>query len=307
MINFSWYISFHGGTGSSDWNNIHAFSSTGTVEDPAKVLDKSTLPDDVTLRELRGMTWGSDGNLYVVNAYKEYSQILQFDGSLNQNQQHSFLSVFVSEPGGHPFQAVFGPMGDMYVANQDTLNVTRYYGPGSTKGAPGKPVGDGVFVSGLSSVRGIGFGPNGNFYVVDETVAGENGGTGKIYICDPDNGNVLGCLNDPDGHLDKPVHLLFKGNLLYIGNSGKDNLLYYDFLEAIPEIKVYVHKGDAQLDGPSGLLFGPDALLYVASRKGKQINRYTPAEDGHSAEFLDVFIGPDLLEDSPEFLQMMCH
>jgi hypothetical protein len=53
-------------------------------------------------------------NLYVVNAYFEYSQVLKFNGTLNENGQHDFAEVFVKRhaevnPGiDHPFNVAFG-------------------------------------------------------------------------------------------------------------------------------------------------------------------------------------------------------
>ena len=294
MNTHTFYLTFHGGTDKSEWNNIHAFTTSGDENNPPKVLDKDTLPTTVSLLELRGMTFGPDGHLYVANAYKGFSQILKFDGSLQTNGQHAFIEVFIKYPGTHPFQAIFGPDSNLYVANQDTLNVCRYQGPNGQH--PGTPIGTGgVFVSGLTSVRGIAFGPDSNFYVVDEDA-------NRIYKCDPMTGQITGHLPDPEGHLNSPVHIVFKNNILYIGNSGKDNLLYFDTSESSATVQVYVHKSEAQLDKPSGLCFATDGYLYVASRKGKQVNRYKPASDGHSALFDGVFLTSNQLDDYPEFL-----
>ena len=53
--------------------------------------------------------------------------------------------------------------------------------------------------------------------------------------------------------------------------------------------------GKVVLDHPSGLAFGSDGLLYVASRRGRQINRY----DLGTGE-AGVFVGN--LPDEPEQL-----
>src|SRR4029453_13588570 len=60
-----------------------------------KALNKKSLPAGVKLRELRGFVFGPDQNLYVVNAYFEYSQILMFNAALNANGQHDFAQIFV--------------------------------------------------------------------------------------------------------------------------------------------------------------------------------------------------------------------
>jgi hypothetical protein len=88
-----WYISFHGGDEKVSLNNIHVYSSDGNKL--RKALNKKSVPDDITLRELRGFVFGPDQNLYVVNAYFKYSEILKFKGALNKDGQHDFAGVFV--------------------------------------------------------------------------------------------------------------------------------------------------------------------------------------------------------------------
>ena len=87
-----------------------------------------------------------DQNLYVVNAYFEYSQILKFNGTVNQNGQHDFAQVFVKRhaeinPGiDHPFNLAFDSEGDVYVSSQSTSLIARYHGPRSKKGKPRTPM-----------------------------------------------------------------------------------------------------------------------------------------------------------------------
>src|SRR4029077_12333576 len=92
-----WYVSFHGGEEKSSLNNIHVYSTDG--KGLRKALNKQSLPKGVNLRELRGFVFGPDQNLYVVNAYFEYSEVLKFKGALNKEDQHDFLEVFVKR---HP-------------------------------------------------------------------------------------------------------------------------------------------------------------------------------------------------------------
>ena len=106
-----WYISFHGGDEKVSLNNIHVYSTDG--EKLRKALNKKSLDAGVKLRELRGFMFGPDGNLYVVNAYFEYSEVLKFKGELNKDGQHDFAEVFVRRhadmnPGiNHPFNVAF--------------------------------------------------------------------------------------------------------------------------------------------------------------------------------------------------------
>jgi hypothetical protein len=139
-----WYVSFHGGEEESTLNNIHVYSTDG--KRLRKALNKKSLPAGIKLRELRGFVFGPDQNLYVVNAYFEYSQILKFNGTVNQNGQHDFAQVFVKRhaeinPGiDHPFNLAFDSEGDVYVSSQSTSLIARYHGPRSKKGKPRTPM-----------------------------------------------------------------------------------------------------------------------------------------------------------------------
>src|SRR5207248_4164909 len=102
--------------------------------------------EGVKLRELRGFAFGPDKDLYVVNAYFEYSEVVRFRGPLNKDGQHDFAGVFVKRhaelnPGiDHPFNVAFDSNGDLYVSSQNTSLVARYHGPNSSKGKPGTPM-----------------------------------------------------------------------------------------------------------------------------------------------------------------------
>lgn len=317
-----WYVSLHGGGGKKDWNNVHAFTVLGKKARPFKVLDKGSLTQNVDLRELRGMSIGPDGHLYVTNAYCPFSQILRFDGALNAKGRHEFIETYtqyqwLSNPGlVHPFQAIFGPDGNLYVASQDTCAVTRYYGPKeATRGAPMPPAAalagcdpcyPGAFVPsraqhahGITSVRGIAFGPDRNLYVADEDA-------NLVNVYDGATGRLLKTLIDesvyPD--LDKPDHLLFWGSVLYIGNSGKNTVLSMDTYEAAPPVIVYVDNESGEIDGPAGMCFGSDGrdtLFYLASRKNNRILCFKPR--GATARYRGRLVKN--LGDHPEFIKQV--
>jgi hypothetical protein len=59
-------------------------------------------------------------------------------------------------------------------------------------------------------------------------------------------------------------------------------------------------EGGVTLENPSGLAFGSDDALYVASRKGKQVVRYELSGDGLKAKKAKVFL--DHLPDQPEHI-----
>src|SRR5438046_8118311 len=186
-----WNVSFHGVEEKDTINNSHNNTTDG--KQLRKSLNKKILPGGTKLRELRGFVFGPGQNLYVVNAYFEYSEVLKFKGALNENGQHDFAEVFVKRhaemnPGiDHPFNVVFDSEGDLYVSSQNTNLIARYHGPASKTGKPGTPMPlpqgldrgkvdlpPGTFnpypklvSNGLLEVRAVIFAPNNDLYVAD--------------------------------------------------------------------------------------------------------------------------------------------
>lgn len=316
------YISFHGGNVSdtpSAINEIYEYDSTGTfVGTP---IDLASIPSDVVLREPRQFAFGpSDGNLYVVNAYREYNQVLRFNasggGGAGGSSSMPFLDVFVHGSShskkdpllSHPFAIAFGPAPsyDLFVSNQDTNTVSRYFGAlGSPLPAPSalqppaypnNTFPRGMFVppatkvgieTGLLEVRGIAFGPaDSMLYVADEKES-------EIKVFNTSSGALHSSIRSSGALLLDPVHLLWSrdGNALYIGSKKNNEILLWDRIAQ--KLRVFVSQFDnGGLDGPGGMAEGPDGFLYVASRLGKQILRYSlltgkPDEKPFIQELLD--------------------
>lgn len=309
-----WYITFHGGDAPHDWNNIHIFDLDG--QPTGKALDTHSLPGDLELRELRGFTFGPNGDLYVANAYKDASQVLRFDGKPGANSKHAFREVFVERhaknPGlAHPFDVTFGPDRNIYVPSQDTNLVGRYFGPDSSEreaGGPmphpealravdGKEPPPGTFVpshdhipTGVRAVRRAIFGPDGDLYVADrdaDSVKRYDGQSGTLQR------------EYRHHHLNKPVHLIFRADGALLAGSREHNaILAID--TASGEASTLVAPRAGGLNAPAGMAFGPDGKLYVGSREGRQILRFD-AESGEpdEAPFIDG------LEDNPEFIMLV--
>ena len=311
-----WYISFHGGEEKASLNNIHVYSTDGTKL--RKALNKESLPEGIKLRELRGFVFGPDHNLYVVNAYFEYSQVLKFKGALNESGQHDFCEVFVKRhaenPGiDHPFNLAFDSEGDLYVSSQNTNLIARYHGPGSKEGKPGTPMPlpeslhlekahfpPGTFVpsaklasNGLLEVRAVIFAPNNEMFVADRAAD-------CVRIYEARTGRYLRNLSQQSDQLDRPIHLLFSADdrYLLIGSGGKDSIMRHDLRQS--STSVFVEPKSAGLNGPAGMAFGDDGFLYVASRNSKQILRYGGIDGRpHGKPFIND------LEDNPEFLMLV--
>jgi DNA-binding beta-propeller fold protein YncE len=311
-----WYVSFHGGEEKVSLNNIHVYSING--KHLRKALNKKSLDPGINLRELRGFTFGPDRNLYVVNAYFEYSEILTFKGAPNKDQQHDFAEVFVKRhadmnPGiNHPFNAAFDLNGNLYVSSQNTNLVARYHGPAGKQGQPGLPMSSpkslgldrylppGTFVpsaklasNGLLEVREVIFAPSGDLYVADRAAD-------CVRVYDARTGHFLRNLVSRGDQLDKPIHLLLSPDdrYLLIGSGGNDSILRHDLTRNVTS--VFVRSKSGGLNGPAGMAFGDDGFLYVASRNTKEILRYDAGDGRPSSE---PFIKE--LADKPEFLMLV--
>ena len=233
-----WYVSFHGGAEKDSLNNIHVYSSDG--REVRKALNTKSLAAGVTLRELRGFVFGPDRNLYVVNSYYEYSEVLKFKDALNRDGQHEFVDIFAkrdaaSNPGlSHPFNAAFDSEGDLYVSSQDTSLISRYHGPTSKVGKSGTPMPLPSFIKDSNAMPPGTFVPSKNLSsngvrVVREAIFGLDG---NLYVADREancvrkyqahSGSYLGKLVSQSDGLDNPIHLLFSpdGRYLFIGLQG---------------------------------------------------------------------------------------
>lgn len=309
-----WHLTFHGGDGRSDLNSIHAYSTEG--KKIGKVLERTSLPAEVELRELRGHVFGPDGDLYVANAFKEQSQILRFHGSRNKRGRHAFRDVFVKNDGvqnpglSHPFNVVFDASGDMFVTSQNTSLALRYHGPKSTSGPAGTPMplapaltqmsnqkfSPGTFcASGTQVPDGLKVVRKAVFAAGLLCVADRDAECVRKY--DPGTGAYRGEIVAP-GMIDKPIHLAVSGDVLYIGNRGNESVVKCDLPRGL--VTPFIHPKAGGLDNPSGLAFGDDGYFYVGSRGTHQILRYR-LSDGlpDRRPFIDN------LDDEPEFIEMV--
>ena len=307
-----WYITFHGGTGRGELNNIHVYSAEGRAL--RKALDHDRLPSGLELRELRGHAFGPDGSLYVANAFHDYSQVLRFYGKANKHGQHAFQDVFVQSDAAHnpglihPFNLVFSEHGDLYVSSQGTNLVLRYHGPTSRDGAPGTPIPP---PAALAEMKDRTFSP-GTFCASARDVADglqtvrEALFVGRLlYVSDRD----ADCIRQYDrdtgayrgaitarGLIDKPIQLAARGDTLYIGNRGSESVVQCDLRSG--QVAPFIKPKAGKLKNPAGLAIGDDGFFYVASRGTLQILRYR-LTDGHPDD--RPFI--DDLEDEPEFIE----
>jgi sugar lactone lactonase YvrE len=123
------------------------------------------------LAQSKGMTFGADGNLYVVS-YQTH-QILRYQGPAGSSPG-AFMDVFatMSNGGAGPEELTFGPDGNLYVSVIDSVSPATAGQVDRFDGSTGAPIGSGVFVppgsGGLVQPRQIVFDATGaNMYVVE--------------------------------------------------------------------------------------------------------------------------------------------
>jgi WD40 repeat protein len=212
-----------------------------------------------------GGAFGPDGNFYVSDS--DHENVLRYNGATG-----AFIDIFATtdDPAG----LVFGPGGDLFVANsQAPGSVTQFNG---TSGAE-----IGTFVApgsgGVSDPEEITFGPDGNLYVA-------SGDTNEILQYDGTTGSFIGVFASGNG-LSSPRGLTFgPDGSLYVSNFGGGSVLRFNGTTGA-FVDTVVSAGSGGLSLPRPLLFGPDANLYVGSFGGGDVLRY----DGTTGAFIDVF------------------
>jgi hypothetical protein len=243
------------------------------------------------LSELRGFATDAAGTLYVVNAYKQFSQILTFSTPTVPGGPFSYAGVFI---GGHdselahPFCAAFGSDGHLYVSNQDpnsrgSIAVTCYEGP--TMKHPGLL--KGIFADGFTTLRGIA--TNGTLWFVADAGDAKTPGSVSIFDASGKKQRSLG--------VNQPVHLLYDGSrYLYVG-SEKDNAVYqFDTTGHAASVTPFITSSTTvPIDHTSGLAIA-NGVFYAASRKGLSINQYPLAHPSSGSVFISG------LADNPEFI-----
>ncbi|MFT5050195.1 MAG: streptogramin lyase [Chlamydiales bacterium] len=247
-----------------------------------------------------GAAFGPDGGIHVCS--EANGRVVRFDPVSCERVDDLVFDVPATakdETGGlkGPASIVFGPGGFAYVASFHSDSVLRYHGETG--------VFDRVFVSpalgGLDGPDvGMAFGPDGDLYIPSFY-------SNEIKRYDGATGAFVGDLVAPEwADIARPRTVVFPGDgFAYVTCEGNDKVLRVDaatgqreVLELIrddPETPVDETGG---LDGPTGLAFGPDGLIFVASLQASSVLRYR--RDG---TFVDVFIasGKDGL-DLPTFL-----
>jgi hypothetical protein len=321
------YISFHGGKNSL--NNIHVYDHSGNPSSTPKLLKKDK--SKVKLKELRAFQFV--GNLlYVVNGYKDYSQVLTY--TPGKNGQYDFKEVFADGKNAdgifHPYDLTFDENGNCYVSNQDSNVVigineekqvmdkasflTQNYSPVSNffdgtiiassigdlpkiehTPPPNVSIPQGLYVS-FTNDKGkekVAHSVRGVFYYNDFLfVSDEPANAVKVYAMP--SGKLHATIKGDN--LASPVQLLEHKNVLYIGSSGNGSVVTVDLSPDFPSGTIAPTTFiDNEVPSISGMLFDDEGNFYAAERKANTILKF-PSNGGAK----EVFISG--LKDNPEFI-----
>ena len=271
-------ISFHGSS-SGKHNKLKTFPALGNL-----------LAEPPELQEPRGFLVGpgNDSNhLYVVNAYKNASLIYRYTSSTSGT--YTGGAVFASDSLSHPFDAVFGPDGNLYVSNQDSSAITYYQGPGGQ--SPGTLLGTFAPKAKFTTLRGIAW-------------VGS-----ALYAADEDAGvlgfNADGTSNSVTIPVKNPVHLFYDGaRYLYIG-SGKGNSVWvWDTSKQIKTnpAEIIGSKQTPAIEATAGIALPGDGNLYVASRKANVLIQYPIDVTQNPPKVSNGQVLSPGLTDNPEFV-----
>jgi DNA-binding beta-propeller fold protein YncE len=202
------------------------------------------------LQTPNGVLLGADGFVYV--ASRDGAQILRFhfDGTFDR--------VFASGPEMlGPSGIIFGPGGDLYVANSLANNVSQY---DRHTGALVKTFGTG---GELSNPISLAFGPDGDLYVTSAT-------NNRLVRYNGASGALVGVVAE-GGVLANPTDVkLGPDGLLYISSVLQNRIARYDVTSGL--IESYA-QSNFFLPRPTGLAFGPGGNLFVDCFTADKVTR----------------------------------
>ena len=324
-----WYISFQGES-DGDVNNIRVYHDSGKPHSNPDLLP--TGGSNPPLKELRG--FALVGNLlFVVNANKQYSQILLYEADGKGGYVPAAVPIFASAESIdsilHPFDLTFDAEGNCYVSSQDTNVVTVLRGANDAgpvashlqdRFPPPAQFLAGTFVA--SSIGSLPHSPpryppavplpqglrvsieNSSKTRIANSVRGVVFHGGYLYVADEvagavkaydiESGALFGLIEG--SNLKAPVHLLENDDILYIGSTGTNSVVRFDLSNGAPMGTVAPTTFiDGDVEHVSGLAFDGDGDFYAAQRKAKKITKFSSKGkiDG------DFICG---LPDEPEFI-----
>ena len=131
------YITFHGGSVGTAINNVHVYDLIDGQPVCITTAALQTPPGSPVLSELRDLVFGPSGNLFVINGYKDASQVLRYRGIPDADHRHAYQGIYadarVSDGIVHPFALAFDGSDNGYLSSQDSNVVTALKPPRAGK------------------------------------------------------------------------------------------------------------------------------------------------------------------------------
>jgi hypothetical protein len=325
------FVTFHGGHGGVA--SLYTYNDDGSGGTAYFTPPGS---GEQGLRDVQFLPAASGGQVYLVNSYKNSSQIWQFSPGSQP------ASPVVSGPGGsgaticsvyHPFAMAFdGLMNVCYVSNQDTNVVVRLYGPGSSANAwqpmpvnPSLPSSSASYLPGTFAASQVAL--SGPACTVPPTVSSKDGGLStkpsKLQPADTPNnsvrgvaliGNTLYVADEPDnairmydtvqgtylGKLNDPDSLIQSPTHLLVQNC----LLFVTVASSVLCFDPSQQKLTAVISGltaPSGITFDGSGNFYVCERTNLTVLQYNSAfQQASTSPFIPQ--AGNTMPDQPEFI-----
>lgn len=270
-----------------------------------------------------GLTWGPNGNLFVVSeGYGENAGIIEYDGTtgafvrwvVGPGDVNTWETGWLSRPS----HAVFGADGNLYVAGQWNSAIHEY--DGLTGDWLGTFAIGGLPSGGLRIPQDLEFGPNGNLFVISGYEAENPSGEGRgIFEYHHATGRLVRVIvgdDNPDIHMPIGASLLFRpnGNLLLTstdldlvtGDTYRNEVLEFDGQTG--ELLGALVPDGSGLDRGTGMTYGPNGNLFVASANALEILEFdgqtgalvgTFASSGVSPYPMDLAFKPAPLDSMP--------
>ncbi len=246
------YITFH------SEKNIWAYDHTAKQKTTSLLATPSSPAE---LKELRGMTFGPNGYLYIVSGDKSTSQVLVYTGSGDSDNAYSFIGIYadpsVSNGVTHPFAVTFDSSGNGYISSQDT-NVVTAVTPPSAQQSPypkATPLSVATYLTGL----GLGTFLDGTF------VASCYGALDGVNPAPPNVSQPQGLdVDPPTGPASHSVRdVMVIGDLLYVADEPGNSIKTYALAPGSTQGQLQGQITASNLQGPVHLLES-GGTLYIS-------------------------------------------
>lgn len=272
------YITFHGGRVGTAINNVHVYDLIDGQPVCLTTAALQTPPGSPVLSELRDLVFGPSGHLFVINGYKNASQVLCYSAIPDADHRHAYQGIYadarVSDGIVHPFALAFDGRDNGYLSSQDSNVVTALKPPGTGKRSPALAV--------AASLRA----QKGKRFLEGTFVASSRGKLPASPARPPSNcrqpaGLAVVIAPDPSKKHPKRTKVahsvrdvLVYGNSLYVADEPGNAVKIYDLAEGKTQGQLQGQIADAQfLRAPVHLLAHGDDL-YIGSSGTDTILQY---------------------------------